>query len=98
MLEAANEQDQSRTWDTVVNRWTPSQPGSGTLPSVELRLVIARLAANGLWLCKFLTSTRLDPTVCEQVAGYLASLTDMPEPDTPENRQCLTRPHVARWG
>lgn len=76
MLETVNEPAMHEPWINVLTRWTPPLPERGGLSDAELRQLIARLAADGLWLHESLTSAPLDPAVRAQVADYLAELTN----------------------
>lgn len=80
LLETANEPQMHAPWNEVVERWTPAVPGDGQLTAVELNTMVARLAADGLWLYDSLNSTPLSPEHRQQVTDHLTALTRLPEP------------------
>ncbi|WGP04989.1 TetR/AcrR family transcriptional regulator [Bacillus subtilis] len=85
MLETVNEPDMHQPWFDVLSRWAPPLPDPGQVPPAELHQLIARLAADGLWMNESLTSSPLDAVVRQQIADYLAALTATPEPLTQED-------------
>lgn len=74
MLETANEPDMHATWNTVLTRWTPPLPEKGDLSQAQLRQVIARLAADGLWLHESFTTVPLATVVRAQITAAITDL------------------------
>lgn len=79
LLESANEPAMHAPWNAVVERWTPPVPGDGELTPVELDTMIARLAADGLWLYDSLSTTPMSPDHRQQLTNHLARLAQFPE-------------------
>lgn len=100
MLETVNEPEMHQPWHDVLSRWAPPLPEPGKVPPAELHQLIARLAADGLWMNESLTSSPLNPAVRQQIAEYLAALTAASEPLTQENllhhRDSPSQAHVSR--
>lgn len=63
----------------VMNRWTPPPPHTPPLTTDQLRALIARLAANGLWLHETLTGTPMPDPMRRYLAQHIAGLVPHPE-------------------
>lgn len=74
MLETVNDPAMNTPWNDVLNRWTAPIPDTGTMSPAELNQIIARLAADGLWLHESLTTTTLPDPIRLQIGEYLAEL------------------------
>lgn len=74
MLETVNEPPMHAPWEAVLERWTPPIPEDGDLSRAAVTQLIARLAADGLWLHESLAGTPLSSTTRRAVAEYLVDL------------------------
>lgn len=68
----------------VMNRWTPPTPHTPPLTTDQLRALIARLAANGLWLHETLTGAPMPDPMRRYLAQHIADLVPHP-PAQPAN-------------
>lgn len=84
LLETATEAERHAPWNAVVERWTPPVPAEGELTTVELNTMVARVAADGLWLYDSLNAAPLSPDHRQQLTDHLARLTGLPTPDNPQ--------------
>ncbi|EEP69778.1 TetR family transcriptional regulator [Micromonospora sp. ATCC 39149] len=66
----------------VMNRWTPPLPHTPPLTTDQIRALIARLAADGLWLHETLTGTLMPDQMRRYLAQHIADLV----PQTPNTR------------
>ncbi|WP_019870764.1 TetR/AcrR family transcriptional regulator [Salinispora oceanensis] len=63
----------------VMNRWTPPPPPpTPPLTTDQLRALIARLAADGLWLHETLTGTPMPDQMRRYIAQHIADLVSSP--------------------
>lgn len=87
MLETANDPELHQPWQEVLDRWTPAAPVDRELSAVELEQIVARFAADGLWVSEALASTGLSARARQQVATLIAQrLRAAGEPTTGQNR------------
>ncbi|WP_295121168.1 TetR/AcrR family transcriptional regulator [uncultured Leifsonia sp.] len=73
MLETVNDPAMHAPWNGVLARWTPPLPEHADISPGELSQLIARLAADGLWLIESLT-TPLHPSMRARIANHLTTL------------------------
>jgi AcrR family transcriptional regulator len=87
ILETAGDPALSAPFTEVIGRWTPSMPGTLPLTDRQLRMLIAELASDGLWLREALTGTAIPEQtrqfLADQIAG-LAAATEIGRPDLTE--------------
>ncbi|MFI6699956.1 TetR/AcrR family transcriptional regulator [Streptomyces sp. NPDC050509] len=72
MLEGTTTAEHAAPWDAVTQRWAPPLTAD-TDDAAALDRLIARLAADGLWLYESLTTERMDPALRDAVAERIAS-------------------------
>ncbi|GAA1657748.1 TetR/AcrR family transcriptional regulator [Actinoplanes couchii] len=58
----------------VMNRWVPPIPGSPPLTDQQLRMVLAQLAADGLWLHEALIGTTVPADMRQYLTEQIAAL------------------------
>lgn len=76
ILEASAEQSHQTPWNEVVRTWAPEVPAEGPLSAEQARGIIARLAADGLWLYNAITGTPMAPEVRAQLGEMIARLAE----------------------
>ncbi|WUN55474.1 TetR/AcrR family transcriptional regulator (plasmid) [Rhodococcus sp. NBC_00297] len=76
ILEAATNTERSAPWTGNVNRWTPPLPTSLPPTAEQMNLIIARLAADGLWLHDTITGSPMPSALRDHIAAHLAHLAD----------------------
>ncbi|MYS08860.1 TetR family transcriptional regulator [Streptomyces sp. SID6041] len=65
-------------WNNLLNRWVPTP----TTPDPhDIDLLLARMAADGLWMLQATSNSRLEPAVRAALVARLAALTEQPDDD-----------------
>ncbi|MFI1309242.1 TetR/AcrR family transcriptional regulator [Streptomyces albidoflavus] len=72
MVEGSTTPEHAAPWDAVMERWAPPAAGAAS-DSEALDRLMARLAADGLWLYESVTGRRLDAGLRRAVAERIAS-------------------------
>jgi hypothetical protein len=72
LLEAATDPEHLAPWSGVIDRWAPPITDVPDDPAALTR-VIARLAADGLWMYESLSHQPLPPAVRERIAAHIAA-------------------------
>lgn len=73
-LETVNNPALHKPWRDVLERWAPPVDESEELSPEDLDRVVARLAADGLWLYESLTDADMSPRVRDQIAEHLSNM------------------------
>jgi AcrR family transcriptional regulator len=64
----------------VLNRWTPPLPDAPPLTTDQLRMLVAQLAADGLWLYETLNGTPMPTEMRRYLAEHIAQLAQSRQP------------------
>ncbi|MCI2422975.1 TetR family transcriptional regulator [Saccharopolyspora sp. K220] len=78
MVESANHPQLAQVWNDLMNRWAP-MPTSAERADIELLLV--RMAASGLWLCKATSGSPPSKPMKKALRKRLAQLTEVDHAD-----------------
>lgn len=75
MLETVDDPQAYAPWHAVMARWAPAVDTDQSMTDEQLDHLVARLAADGLWLYESLSTThRLTPAVRDQIVTRLSAL------------------------
>ncbi|MBU2662085.1 TetR family transcriptional regulator [Actinoplanes bogorensis] len=81
LLDTAGDVTVSAPVTGVLNRWAPPPPGNPPLSDRQLTMLLAQLAADGLWLHEALTGTSIAPQTLQYLTEQIAELAGRyPEP------------------
>ncbi|MCO8273149.1 TetR family transcriptional regulator [Actinoplanes sp. TRM 88003] len=82
LLDTAGDPDLSAPLTGVLHRWAPPSPGSPPPTGRQLNMLLAQLAADGLWLHEALTGTAIPPPTVHYLSEQIAALANR-DPEAP---------------